>query len=96
MHFHGPESVVGLCLKNKHNGRLTTIIKFEYADNGVILYSCEDGRYLTNHDLENHWERVKERTFNEECIQQYVDDEPTVACGCIDCWPESQHLGEDE
>ena len=29
-----------------------------------------------------------------ECIQDYVDDKPTVACGCIKCWPESQGYPE--
>jgi len=33
--------------------------------------------------------------MNEECIQKYVDDKPTVVCGCIDCWPKSQNLEEN-
>jgi len=60
MHFHGPEQAVGLTLKNKHNGRLTTISKFEVTDNGVVLFTCEDGRYLTINDLKNHWTSITE------------------------------------
>ena len=60
MHFHGPESVVGLTLQNKYNGRLTTISSFEYADNGVVLFTCEDGRYLTTNDIQQHWTKTEE------------------------------------
>lgn len=35
--------------------------------------------------------------MNDECIQEYEDDKPTIACGCVGCWPESQNLtGEEE
>ena len=32
----------------------------------------------------------------DECIQEYVEDKPTIACGCVGCWPESQNLTEGE
>ena len=55
MHFHGPESVVGLCLKNKHNNREVVLQSSKMHDNGVVLYTCEDGTLLSDYDLENHW-----------------------------------------
>ena len=60
MHFHGPESVIGLTLKNKHNERLTTITKFEIADNGINLFSDADGRYYSSNDLQEHWIKMEE------------------------------------
>ena len=33
---------------------------------------------------------------NTECIQKYVDDKPTISCGCVNCWPETQGLGDED
>lgn len=52
--------MIGKILKNKHNGRICTIKESEIADNGIILYTDTDGRYITDWDIEQHWTIVEE------------------------------------
>jgi len=52
--------MIGTTWENKHNGRISTITKSEITDNGIVLYTCEDGIYLTDWDLKNHWFEVSE------------------------------------
>ena len=52
--------MIGKTLKNKHNNREVVLQSSKMHDNGVVLYTCEDGTLLSDYDLETHWTKMEE------------------------------------
>ena len=72
-----------------------------YGSMGEPLIECyfdakTDSRSECTPDIVAKTREARLAARNNECIQVYEDDKPTITCGCIKCWPQTQNLEEEE